>query len=107
MQIQDRTEGKWIVLSVAGRVDSHTSPELDAAFQQLLGQGAVWLELDMSCIQYLSSAGLRVLLATLKKVRAGSGELRLRAPQENVQEVLDLSGFSDLFTIVGNTDRGA
>jgi anti-anti-sigma factor len=101
MQIQNRTEGKWTVFSVAGRVDSHTSPQLDEVFRQQLAQGTVWLELDMNGIQYLSSAGLRVLLSTLKSVRAASGDLRLSSPQENVKEVLDLSGFSDLFTIVG------
>jgi anti-sigma B factor antagonist len=100
MQIQDRAEGKWTVLSVAGRVDSHTAPELEAAFRQQLARGTVWLDLDMQGIQYLSSAGLRVLLATLKELRAAAGDLRLRAPRENVKEVLDLSGFSDLFTIV-------
>ena len=100
MQIQERTEGEWSILSVAGRVDSHTAPELDAAFRQLLDRGDVRLELEMSGIQYLSSAGLRVLLATLKEVRAASGDLRLRSPRDNVKEVLDLSGFSDLFTIL-------
>ncbi len=102
MQIQDRTEGKWTILSVAGRVDSHTAPELDAAFRQQLAQGTVWLDLDMNGIQYLSSAGLRVLLVILKEVRAKAGDMRLRSPQENVKEVLDLSGFSDLFTIVSD-----
>ena len=105
MQIQKRTEGEWSVLGVAGRVDSHTAPELEAAFRQLLERGAVRLELEMSGIQYLSSAGLRVLLATLKEVRAASGDLRLRSPQDNVKEVLNLSGFSDLFTILGDESR--
>jgi anti-sigma B factor antagonist len=102
MQLEDRTQGKWSILGVTGRVDSRTSPELEAAFRQLLGQGAVWIELDMNGIRYLSSAGLRVLLDTLKAVRAASGDLRLRSPRENVREVLDLSGFSDLFTILGS-----
>jgi anti-anti-sigma factor len=101
MQIHDRPEGKWTVLGVAGRVDSHTSPQLDDAFRQQLAEGNVWLQLDMNEIQYMSSAGLRVLLATLKKARAASGDLRLSAPRDNVKEVLDLSGFSDLFTVLG------
>jgi anti-sigma B factor antagonist len=101
MEIQDRTEGKWNILSVTGRVDSHTAPELDAAFQGQLAKGVAWLELDMQGIPYLSSAGLRVLLVVLKEARAKAGDMRLRSPQPNVKEVLDLSGFSDLFTIVG------
>jgi anti-anti-sigma factor len=100
MQIQDRTEGQWTILSVTGRVDSHTAPELDAAFRRQLAKHALRLVLDMSEIQYMSSAGLRVLLAVLKEVRSESGDLQLRSPKGNVKEVLDLSGFSDLFTVV-------
>jgi anti-anti-sigma factor len=105
MQIFHSTRGKWTVISVTGRVDGHTARELDATFQQQLDKGSVWLDVDMQGIQYLSSAGLRVLLANLKEVRARAGDMRLRAPRENVKEVLDISGFSDLFTIV--TDKPA
>ena len=100
METREHTEGDWTVLGITGRVDSHTAPELDAAFRKILDQGAVRLILDMSDIQYLSSAGLRVLLATLKQVRSSSGDLQLRSPKGDVKAVLVLSGFSDLFTVI-------
>ena len=99
MKIQERQEGKWQILEVAGRVDSLTAPQLDAAFKQLIDDGDSWLGIDLSGVEYLSSAGLRVLLVTLKTVRAQSGDLQLHSPRDNVRDVLDISGFSNLFTI--------
>ena len=99
MKIQERQEGKWRILGVAGRVDSLTAPQLDAAFKQLIDDGGSWLKLDLSGVEYLSSAGLRVLLATLKAVRALAGDLQLYSPRDNVRSVLEISGFSNLFTI--------
>ncbi len=99
MKIQERREGKWQILEVAGRVDSLTAPRLDAAFKQLVDDGGRWLKLDLSGMEYLSSAGLRVLLATLKTVRAQDGDLQLYSPRDNVRSVLEISGFSNLFTI--------
>ncbi len=101
MKIQERREGKWRIVEVAGRVDSLTAPQLDAAFKQLVDDGGSWLKLDLSGVEYLSSAGLRVLLATLRAVRALAGDLQLYSPRDNVRSVLEISGFSDLFTIGG------
>ena len=80
-------------------MDSLTAPQLDAAFKQLVDDGGHWLKLDLSGVEYLSSAGLRVLLATLKRVRTLAGDQQLHSPCDNVRSVLDISGFSDLFTI--------
>jgi anti-sigma B factor antagonist len=99
MKIQERREDKWQILEVTGRVDSLTAPQLDAAFKQLIDDGSRWLGIDLSGVEYLSSAGLRVLLATLKAVRAMAGDLQLYSPRDNVRSVLEISGFSDLFTI--------
>lgn len=99
MKIQERQEGKWRILEVAGRVDSLTATQLDTAFKQLIDDGSSWLKLDLSGVEYLSSAGLRVLLATLKAVRTLAGDLQLYSPRDNVRSVLEISGFSDLFTI--------
>ena len=101
MKIQENQEGKWQILEVAGRVDSFTAPQLDEAFKQLVDDGRNWLKLDLSKVEYLSSAGLRVLLATLKRVRALTGDLQLYSPRDNVRDVLEISGFSNLFTIGG------
>ena len=101
MKVQERQEGKWRILGVAGRVDSFTAPQLEAAFKQLIDNGDNWLKLDLSGVEYLSSAGLRVLLATLKATRALAGDLQLHSPRDNVRNALEISGFSGLFTIDG------
>lgn len=101
MKIHVKQEEKWQILVVSGRVDSLTAPQLDAAFKQLVDNGGSWLKLDLSEVEYLSSAGLRVLLATLKAVRAQAGDLQLYSPRDNVRDVLEISGFSNLFTIGG------
>lgn len=103
MDIQEEQEGEWIVLAVDGRVDGHTAPELETAIKQRVDRGVTRLLLDLSGTLYLSSAGLRVLLGSLKTLRAVNGDMRLRAPRENVREVLDISGFSSLFTVLAAT----
>ena len=60
------------------------------------------LAIDLSGVEYMSSAGLRVLLVTYKALKAADGEIVLINPRENVSEVLELSGFTGIFKIVGN-----
>lgn len=101
MDVRENQEGEWTVLTVEGRVDGNTAPEMEAAIRQRIDRGITRMRLDLSGTAYLSSAGLRVLLGSLKTLRTASGDLQLRAPRENVREVLDISGFSSLFTILG------
>jgi len=99
MNIDLHQEGNWTILAVDGRVDGNTAPALEASIANQVDQGATHLLLGLSQTLYMSSAGLRVLLATLKKMRSLAGDLQLRDPQKNVREVLDISGFAELFTI--------
>jgi len=64
------TYGKWSLITSSGRVDGHTSSELDSALKSALSSGAKFIALDLSGVDYMSSAGLRVLLATYKSVKA-------------------------------------
>ncbi|MEW6365477.1 MAG: STAS domain-containing protein [Acidobacteriota bacterium] len=106
MQIDaTKTEGKWTVMAVSGRIDGHTAPEFEAACKAQLDKGTVWLAVDLAGVQYMSSAGLRVLLATLKSAKGKSGGMALVSPQENVREVLEISGFSSIFSIVADVQK--
>lgn len=96
------TPGKWIVVAPQGRVDGHTAPDFETACQTQVARGAHWLALDLGGVPYMSSAGLRVLLATLKAVKAQGGGLSLVRPQPGVREVLEISGFLNIFTVVGS-----
>lgn len=96
------TPGKWIVVAPQGRVDGHTAPDFETACQTQVARGAHWLALDLGGVPYMSSAGLRVLLATLKAVKAQGGGLALVRPQAGVREVLEISGFLNIFTVVSD-----
>ena len=99
MEASTQTVGKWTVLTVTGRIDAHTSPALEEACRAQLAKGATWLALDLAGVPYMSSAGLRVLLTTLKAVTGASGDITLIGAKDNVREVLDVSGFLRLFTV--------
>lgn len=83
-----------------GRVDSYTAPQLADAFNQITDNGRYKIVFDMSDLDFLSSAGLRVLINTQKNCkRYNRGELVLVKIPENIYAALDLAGFIPLFKI--------
>jgi anti-sigma B factor antagonist len=95
--------GKWTLVAPEGRIDGHTSPELDLALREIIDGGAKNVALNLTGVEYMSSAGLRVLLATYKTVKALEGDMALISPRDNVAEVLEISGFSGIFRIIDNS----
>ena len=93
MQINKNTEGTKLTLAPIGRVDTITSPELEAA---IVLDGVEELVFDLAQVDYISSAGLRVLLSAQKKMAAKSMKIANAKPA--VKEVFDITGFSDIFT---------
>ncbi len=98
MDIETKTEGDVTVLEFVGNLDTNTSPDAKEKLDEVLDGGATKLLVDFTRLDYVSSAGLRILLATAKRLR-GSGELRLCALNETVQEIFDISGFSSLLKV--------
>lgn len=94
------TEYKRVaVVQPIGRVDSSTAPELEAAIGRLTHAGKHNLVLDFSQVEYLSSAGLRVMVAALKAARQSGGDLCLACPSPRIIEALRLAGVDALVTI--------
>lgn len=93
MEIKKTQEGTKLTLAPIGRVDTITSPELEAA---VVVDGVDELVFDLSSVDYISSAGLRVLLASQKKMAGKSMVIVGACPA--VKEVFDITGFSDIFT---------
>lgn len=91
-----RNEGALNV-SLCGRLDLLTSPELNRLIDEEL-EGVSELTIDLTELEYISSAGLRVLLIAKKKL-ADAGSMKLVNPNEMVREVFDITGFSDVFEI--------
>ena len=93
MEIKKTADGAKLTLAPIGRVDTITSPELEGAVQL---DGVEELVFDLSQVDYISSAGLRVLLASQKKM-AGK-KMLIAGARPAVKEVFDITGFSDIFT---------
>lgn len=95
---EERQEGALVVAPV-GRVDSGSSPELERVLLAHLASGERRLVVDLAGVEYISSAGLRVLLMAAKKLQNGSGQLVLCALPESVRMVFELAGFLPIFSI--------
>jgi len=93
MEIVQNQEGAKFTLTPIGRIDTLTAPELEAAVKF---DGVEELVFDLAKVDYVSSAGLRVLLASQKKMAGKSMKIANARPA--VREVFDITGFSDIFT---------
>jgi len=88
------------LLSVVGKVDSYTAPELIKAIETLNGEGRFKLVLDLSKLEYMSSAGFRALLLGQRNCkRYNRGEIVLASVPKRIMDALDLTGFTPLFKI--------
>lgn len=99
MEITTRTQGDVSIVAIAGKLDSVTSSQAQQAFDGIVGGGARRIAVDFSRLDYISSAGLRVLLGTAKKLGASGGALRTFGLNETVREVFDISGFSAVLRV--------
>ena len=97
MQITKTKEGNKLTLALAGRLDTTTAPQLEAEVKNELS-GVTELIFDFSQLEYLSSAGLRVLLAA-QKVMNKQGSMVVRQVNETIMEVFEITGFIDILTI--------
>jgi anti-sigma B factor antagonist len=97
MTINKTQNGSTLTIALEGRLDTMTAPELEAELNQSMN-GAEELIFDFSKLDYISSAGLRVLLSA-HKVMSGKGGMKITHVNEIVQEVFDVTGFSDILTI--------
>ena len=91
-------DGNKLTVALDGRIDTLTAPQLETELTPLLG-GVEALVLDLAQVAYISSAGLRVLLSTHKKMLAAGGTLTIANAVPAVREVFDITGFSDILTL--------
>lgn len=97
MTITKKQNGNALEIALEGRLDTMTAPELEAELKASL-DAADSLALDFSKLDYISSAGLRVLLSA-HKVMSGKGGMKVKNVNEVVREVFDVTGFADILTI--------
>ena len=99
-EVQTRDEGRVLVVALAGQLDTRSAPQLEKALDGPVGKGRNEILVDCARLDFVTSAGLRVLLMTGKRVAAAGGRLALCALNPSVREVFDISGFANLFPIL-------
>ena len=97
MTIEKMINGGSATLSVAGRLDTQTAPELEKELDAVL-PGLKELTFDMAALEYVSSAGLRVILKAQKAMNT-QGSMKLVGVNDSIMEVFDITGFLDILTI--------
>ena len=97
LNIEKKKEGSKLELVLAGRLDTTTAPELEKELKASL-DGVDELVFDMASLEYISSAGLRVLLSA-QKIMNKQGTMKVLHVNETIMEIFDIIGFSDILTI--------
>lgn len=98
MEIIKNLEGEKLLVKLVGRLDSVTAPELEESLKGEL-ENAKEVEFDFSDLEYISSAGLRILLATQRTMSKQEGEMSVCGCNDTILEIFEVTGFSDIFTI--------
>lgn len=98
MKITINKEDKKLTLNVAGRLDTTTAPQLESMLSENMKE-MTKVSLDFTALEYISSAGLRVLLSAHKAMERQEGKLVIQGANKEVQEVFDITGFSDILNI--------
>jgi len=99
MTITKTQEGSKLNVALEGRLDTTTAPNLEAEMRDALN-GVTELDIDMASLAYISSAGLRVMLALQKQMNKQKGSMTIRNASEELMEIFDVTGFVDVLHIV-------
>ena len=97
LNINKNKEGSKLTVAVEGRLDTTTAPELEAALKEDI-VGVEELVIDLANLEYISSAGLRVLLAA-QKIMMKQGKMVVTNPNDVISEIFEVTGFRDILTI--------
>lgn len=98
MKITKNQNGSNLTVALEGRLDTSTAPELEGVLKNSL-EGITELTIDMAALDYLSSAGLRVLLVAQKAMNK-QGSMKVANVNEMIMEIFDVTGFADILTVV-------
>jgi len=104
MEIGENKVGNVDILNLVGRLDAYAAADVEKKINAITEKAQVSLVIGMQKLEYISSSGLRVLLAALKNSRKQQGDIKLACMQPYVKEVFDIAGFSQLFKIYETED---
>jgi anti-anti-sigma factor len=106
MKIHTKDQNDVKIVLLEGELDTNTSPQAEAHLNELRANGIQKILLNFEKLEFISSAGLRVLLATAQTLKKDGGELRVCNLNPEVKEVFDISGFSTLLMVFENEAEG-
>jgi stage II sporulation protein AA (anti-sigma F factor antagonist) len=104
MDIQTRKEGTAMIVTVSGKMDAVTAPDYEKRLKELLEEGENTFVNDFTDLVYISSAGLRSILATAKALKGRNGTLLFSGIKGPVKDVFEISGFGSLFRLHDTLD---
>ena len=105
MEIIETKHDKANIYSLNGRLDSNTSPALEKKLSDAMQDGTTNMVIDFENLDYISSAGLRIILKTTKDLKKSEGSMILCAMQDYVKEVFEIAGFDSFLPIVPTKDE--
>jgi anti-sigma B factor antagonist/stage II sporulation protein AA (anti-sigma F factor antagonist) len=99
IEIMQEEKGEILIMRLSGRLDATSSPMLEKKITALIDGGKYKLLLNFDNIEYLSSAGMRLLLSTTKKLKSQDGKIVICSVVDNVMEVIKMAGFDHILHI--------
>jgi anti-anti-sigma factor len=105
IDITSREENDVYIVEVEGKLNTGASPDLDKFLSALVEKGTIKILLNLEFLDYIASTGLRVILATGKKLAGASGKLVICNPNLMVMDVLKMSGFNQMFDVFENEEE--
>jgi anti-sigma B factor antagonist len=99
LEIKTSEVNEVVVVNLIGNLDTNTSPTAESEINSWLEKGTQKMVINLEETRYISSAGLRIFLITAKKMTASEGAVKFCCPNEVVQEILDISGFSTILDV--------
>ncbi len=106
MEITQKEENGIVSISIKGRLDADSSPEAESVVKEALAGQVNRVLFNLGDLEYLSSAGLRVLLSAAKEMRRRDGKIVLCSLNEFVKEIFEVSGFQSLIPIADSIESG-
>lgn len=105
MELTTRKEGNVQIIQLEGRLDVHLSLEIEQAVNDLIDKGEKYLLFDLANVQYLSSSGLRIFIAAMRRLKGVDGNLKLANMSESVKKIFKVVELIDLFEIYPSVEE--
>jgi anti-sigma B factor antagonist len=94
------------IVSLEGNLDTNTAPESEERVNEIIENGSKNIIFDLTKTGFVSSAGLRIFLASTKKLSIKGGQVKLCGPNDVVKEILEISGFNTIMGVLDSVEKG-